>query len=201
MYQVECSYRIIGKFSFNFYHNTVFYWYFFSIFPSSVRQFSSSKFSSFYSPPPPGKKAKRLARERQLDESRRMAVLQKRRELKMAGLPWGGGGSRLPGVSEILIFLCGCLILLMSIQVFLNIIHKNSHFSMFPLPPTPSILDPAVYRVSTSVSVRRLISTTRTKSPSSARPHRVGGDGEITSIDKRCNKVSIEAGFKEILWV
>src|SRR6266403_3994610 len=33
-----------------------------------------------------GKKAKRKARERQLEESRRLAVLQKRRELKNAGI-------------------------------------------------------------------------------------------------------------------
>ena len=33
-----------------------------------------------------GKKAKRKARERQLDESRRLSMLQKRRELKAAGV-------------------------------------------------------------------------------------------------------------------
>ena len=33
-----------------------------------------------------GKKAKRKARERQLEEARRLAVLQKRRELKAAGI-------------------------------------------------------------------------------------------------------------------
>lgn len=33
-----------------------------------------------------GKKAKRKARERQLDESKRLAMLQKRRELKAAGI-------------------------------------------------------------------------------------------------------------------
>jgi pre-mRNA-splicing factor CDC5/CEF1 len=33
-----------------------------------------------------GKKAKRKARERQLEESRRIALLQKRRELKAAGI-------------------------------------------------------------------------------------------------------------------
>jgi pre-mRNA-splicing factor CDC5/CEF1 len=33
-----------------------------------------------------GKKAKRKARERQLEEARRLAVLQKKRELKAAGL-------------------------------------------------------------------------------------------------------------------
>ena len=37
-------------------------------------------------PARPGKKAKRKARERQLEESRRLAVLQKRRELKNAGI-------------------------------------------------------------------------------------------------------------------
>lgn len=35
-----------------------------------------------------GKKAKRKARERQLEESRRLASLQKRRELKAAGVNW-----------------------------------------------------------------------------------------------------------------
>ncbi len=33
-----------------------------------------------------GKKAKRKARERQLEEARRLAVLQKKRELKAAGI-------------------------------------------------------------------------------------------------------------------
>ena len=33
-----------------------------------------------------GKKAKRKARERQLEEARRLAMLQKRRELKAAGI-------------------------------------------------------------------------------------------------------------------
>ena len=33
-----------------------------------------------------GKKAKRKARERQLEEARRLAVLQKKRELKQAGI-------------------------------------------------------------------------------------------------------------------
>jgi pre-mRNA-splicing factor CDC5/CEF1 len=33
-----------------------------------------------------GKKAKRKAREKQLEEARRLAVLQKRRELKAAGI-------------------------------------------------------------------------------------------------------------------
>jgi pre-mRNA-splicing factor CDC5/CEF1 len=45
-----------------------------------------------------GKKAKRKARERQLEESRRLSMLQKRRELKAAGieskLGGGGGGKR-----------------------------------------------------------------------------------------------------------
>lgn len=35
-----------------------------------------------------GKKAKRKARERQLEEARRLAALQKRRELKAAGVLW-----------------------------------------------------------------------------------------------------------------
>jgi hypothetical protein len=35
-----------------------------------------------------GKKAKRKARERQLEEARRLAVLQKKRELKAAGIMW-----------------------------------------------------------------------------------------------------------------
>ena len=43
-----------------------------------------------------GKKSKRKARERQLEESRRLAMLQKRRELKAAGIEskLGGGGKR-----------------------------------------------------------------------------------------------------------
>ena len=41
-----------------------------------------------------GKKAKRKARERQLEESRRLAMLQKRRELKAAGIESKLGGSR-----------------------------------------------------------------------------------------------------------
>lgn len=44
-----------------------------------------------------GKKAKRKARERQLEESRRLSMLQKRRELKAAGIEsklGGGGGKR-----------------------------------------------------------------------------------------------------------
>jgi len=36
-----------------------------------------------------GKKAKRKAREKQLEEARRMAALQKRRELKAAGIETG----------------------------------------------------------------------------------------------------------------
>lgn len=36
-----------------------------------------------------GKKAKRKARERQLEEARRLAMLQKRRELKAAGIMSG----------------------------------------------------------------------------------------------------------------
>ena len=35
-----------------------------------------------------GKKAKRKARERQLEEARRLAFLQKKRELKAAGIKW-----------------------------------------------------------------------------------------------------------------
>ncbi|VDO95206.1 unnamed protein product [Soboliphyme baturini] len=38
-----------------------------------------------------GKKAKRKAREKQLEEARRLASLQKRRELRAAGIPWGRG--------------------------------------------------------------------------------------------------------------
>lgn len=38
-----------------------------------------------------GKKAKRKAREKQLSEARRLASLQKRRELRAAGIPWGMG--------------------------------------------------------------------------------------------------------------
>jgi pre-mRNA-splicing factor CDC5/CEF1 len=36
-----------------------------------------------------GKKAKRKAREKQLSEARRLASLQKRRELRAAGIAWG----------------------------------------------------------------------------------------------------------------
>lgn len=39
-----------------------------------------------------GKKAKRKARNRQLEEARRLATLQKRRELRAAGLRGGGMG-------------------------------------------------------------------------------------------------------------
>jgi pre-mRNA-splicing factor CDC5/CEF1 len=39
-----------------------------------------------------GKKAKRKARERQMEESRRLAALQKRRELKAAGIESRLGG-------------------------------------------------------------------------------------------------------------
>merc|ERR1719311_1338690 len=39
-----------------------------------------------------GKKAKRKAREKQLEESRRLAALQKRRELKAAGIELSSGG-------------------------------------------------------------------------------------------------------------
>lgn len=46
-----------------------------------------------------GKKAKRKAREKQLDEARRVAVLQKRRELKAAGISVGSyRGSRRGGI-------------------------------------------------------------------------------------------------------
>jgi pre-mRNA-splicing factor CDC5/CEF1 len=41
-----------------------------------------------------GKKAKRKARERQLEESRRLSALQKRRELKAAGIESKLGGQR-----------------------------------------------------------------------------------------------------------
>eukprot|EP01126_Amoeba_proteus_P003908 TRINITY_DN11318_c0_g1_i1.p1 TRINITY_DN11318_c0_g1~~TRINITY_DN11318_c0_g1_i1.p1 ORF type:complete len:820 (-),score=224.89 TRINITY_DN11318_c0_g1_i1:146-2605(-) len=41
-----------------------------------------------------GKKAKRKAREKQLEEARRLAALQKRRELKAAGIGGGGSGAR-----------------------------------------------------------------------------------------------------------
>src|SRR5215470_8226199 len=41
-----------------------------------------------------GKKAKRKAREKQLEEARRLASLQKRRELRMAGINIGIGGRK-----------------------------------------------------------------------------------------------------------
>jgi pre-mRNA-splicing factor CDC5/CEF1 len=42
-----------------------------------------------------GKKAKRKAREKQLEEARRLASMQKKRELKVGG--WGGSGGVLKG--------------------------------------------------------------------------------------------------------
>ena len=39
-----------------------------------------------------GKKAKRKAREKQLEEARRLAALQKRRELRAAGIEYGYTG-------------------------------------------------------------------------------------------------------------
>ena len=45
-----------------------------------------------------GKKAKRKAREKQLEEARRLASLQKRRELKAAGIVSRGGGRRVQGI-------------------------------------------------------------------------------------------------------
>ena len=45
-----------------------------------------------------GKKAKRKAREKQLEEARRLASLQKRRELKAAGIVSHGGGRRIQGI-------------------------------------------------------------------------------------------------------
>jgi pre-mRNA-splicing factor CDC5/CEF1 len=45
-----------------------------------------------------GKKAKRKAREKQLEEARRLAALQKRRELKAAGIVSRGGGRRIMGI-------------------------------------------------------------------------------------------------------
>jgi len=41
-----------------------------------------------------GKKAKRKAREKQLEEARRLASLQKRREMKAAGIEYVGRGRR-----------------------------------------------------------------------------------------------------------
>ena len=45
-----------------------------------------------------GKKAKRKAREKQLDEARRLASLQKRRELKAAGIEFGRRFRRVRGI-------------------------------------------------------------------------------------------------------
>ncbi|KAJ1637236.1 cell division cycle 5-like protein [Pavlovales sp. CCMP2436] len=45
-----------------------------------------------------GKKAKRKAREKQLDEARRLAQLQKRRELKAAGIELSSRGKKLKGI-------------------------------------------------------------------------------------------------------
>lgn len=44
-----------------------------------------------------GKKAKRKAREKMLEDARRLASLQKRRELRAAGLTGSGSGSKRPG--------------------------------------------------------------------------------------------------------
>lgn len=65
---------------------------------------------------PRGKKAKRKAREKQLEEARRLASLQKKRELKAAGIETGavkkrcvralaGRGGLLPGLVAA-VFLC-----------------------------------------------------------------------------------------------
>lgn len=49
-----------------------------------------------------GKKAKRKARERQLETARRVAVLQKAREIKAAGIASGGGGGGFGAVERLL---------------------------------------------------------------------------------------------------
>lgn len=46
-----------------------------------------------------GKKAKRKARERQLEEARRLAVLQKKRELKAAGIMYVPILSHIPSLT------------------------------------------------------------------------------------------------------
>lgn len=46
-----------------------------------------------------GKKAKRKARERQLEEARRLAVLQKKRELKAAGIMYVRILSHIPSLT------------------------------------------------------------------------------------------------------
>ena len=46
-----------------------------------------------------GKKAKRKARERQLEEARRLASLQKRRELRAAGIPSHEGLKKIRGIN------------------------------------------------------------------------------------------------------
>ena len=65
---------------------------FFSLLPSSILNVFSFKEKEMLSEArarlanTQGKKAKRKARERQLEEARRLAVLQKKRELKAAGI-------------------------------------------------------------------------------------------------------------------
>lgn len=54
--------------------------------------------SSPSSPPCRGKKAKRKAREKQLEEARRLAQLQKKRELKAAGIELRGKERRNRGI-------------------------------------------------------------------------------------------------------
>ena len=58
-----------------------------------------------------GKKAKRKARERQLEEARRLAVLQKRRELKAAGI----------------MCVCECRVGFSFLRAALNLCHYNQH--------------------------------------------------------------------------
>jgi len=52
-----------------------------------------------------GKKAKRKAREKQLEEARRLASLQKRRELKAAGIEYAFPPSHLTRIPDVTFFL------------------------------------------------------------------------------------------------
>lgn len=64
-----------------------------------------------------GKKAKRKARERQLEEARRLAVLQKKRELKAAGIMF-------------VLTLCLAFVFMYSCILFYSMRHKTKQKGM-----------------------------------------------------------------------
>ncbi|KFD56977.1 hypothetical protein M514_02234 [Trichuris suis] len=78
-----------------------------------------------------GKKAKRKARERQLEEARRLASLQKRRELRAAGIAWGRG------------------------QLFKKGIDYNEEIP-FQRHPLPGFHDPSEDKVLTDMNTKRI---------------------------------------------